>query len=257
MLLRTGIFFSYSKEKDFFNVLAVRTKGLAFRLYGQSLLFLFVIRVASTIFAASKTRAMVSYCLYKKLIIMANTSDISRGMILNLEGSLYTIIEFGENKTARAAAKVWAKLKGVDNNRSIEKTWNSGDTIFPVRVERRYYQFLYKDDTGYNFMDNETFEQVALPENTIDAPQYLKEGQEVGVLINTENDQVLGAEMPDKIVLLVTYTEPGLRGDTATRTLKPATLETGASINVPLFVNEGELIRINTKTGEYVERVKE
>ena len=120
-------------------------------------------------------------------------------MVISLDGSLYTVVEFGENKTARAAAKVWAKLKGVDNNRSIEKTWNSGDSIFPVRVERRYYQFLYKDDTGYNFMDNETFEQLALQETTIDAPQYLKEGQEVGVLINTENDQVLGAELPDKI----------------------------------------------------------
>lgn len=188
---------------------------------------------------------------------MANTADISRGLIINLEGSLYTVVEFGENKTARAAAKVWAKLKGVDNSRSIEKTWNSGDTIFPVRVERRFYQFLYKDDTGYNFMDNQTFEQIALQEATIDAPQYLKEGQEVGVLINTENDQVLGAELPDKIVLKIVYTEPGLRGDTATRTLKQATLETGGIIGVPLFVNEGELIRINTKTGEYVERVKE
>jgi elongation factor P len=178
-------------------------------------------------------------------------------MVLSLEGSLYTVVEFGENKTARAAAKVWAKLKGVDNNRSIEKTWNSGDTIFPVRIEKRYYQFLYKDDGGYNFMDNETFEQVALQEHTIDAPQYLKEGQEVGVMINTDNDQVLGAELPDKIVLQVIYTEPGMRGDTATRTLKPAKLETGAGVNVPLFVNEGELIRINTKTGEYVERVKE
>jgi elongation factor P len=188
---------------------------------------------------------------------MANTSDISRGMILNLDGSLYSVVEFGENKTARAAAKVWAKLKGVDNNRSIEKTWNSGDTIFPVRVEKRTYQFLYKDDTGYNFMDNETFEQIALQESAIDSPQYLKEGQEVGILINTENDQILAAELPDKITLQVTYCEPGLRGDTATRTLKPATLETGATVGVPLFVNDGEFIRINTKTGEYVERVKE
>ena len=188
---------------------------------------------------------------------MANTSDISRGMILNLDGSLYSVVEFGENKTARAAAKVWAKLKGVDNSRSIEKTWNSGDNIYPVRVERHTYQFLYKDDTGYNFMNSETFEQIALQPETIDAPQYLKEGQEVGILINTENDQVLGAELPDKITLLITYCEPGVRGDTATRTLKPATLETGATVGVPLFVNEGELIRVNTKTGEYVERVKE
>ncbi|HMP95054.1 MAG TPA: elongation factor P [Phnomibacter sp.] len=188
---------------------------------------------------------------------MANTSDISRGLIIKLDGSLYKVVEFGENKTARAAAKVWAKLQGVDNNRTIEKTWNSGDSIFPVRVERRAYQFLYKDDTGYNFMDNETFEQIAIAEELINAPQFLKDGQEVSVLINTETETPMSVELPDKIVLLVTYSEPGLRGDTATRTLKPATVETGATVNVPLFVNEGELIRINTATGEYVERVKE
>jgi elongation factor P len=178
-------------------------------------------------------------------------------MILKLEGSLYTVVEFGENKTARAAAKVWARLKGLDNNRTIEKTWNSGENIFPVRVERKNYQYLYKDDTGYNFMDNETFEQIAVQEMLIDAPQFLKEGQEVGVLINTETELPMGVELPDKIVMQVTYSEPGVRGDTATRTLKPATIETGATVMVPLFVNEGELIRINTKTGEYVERVKE
>jgi elongation factor P len=187
---------------------------------------------------------------------MATTSDISRGMIIKLDGSLYSIVEFGENKTARAAAKVWAKLKGVDNNRSIEKTWNSGDNIFPVRVEKKSFQFLYKDDTGYNFMDNETFEQIAVEENLVDAPQFLKEGQEVSVAFNTETELPMTVELPDKIVLLVTYTEPGLRGDTATRTLKPATVETGATVSVPLFVEEGELIRVNAKTGEYVERVK-
>lgn len=188
---------------------------------------------------------------------MATTADISRGMIIKLDGSLYSIVDFGENKTARAAAKVWAKLKGVDNKRSIEKTWNSGDTIHPVRVERKDYQFLYKDDSGYNFMDTETFEQIALGEELIDAPQFLKDGQEVSMLINTETEQPMSVELPDKIVLKVTYSEPGVKGDTATRTLKPATVETGATVNVPLFVNEGELIRINTKNGEYVERVKE
>jgi elongation factor P len=167
------------------------------------------------------------------------------------------VVEFGENKTARAAAKVWAKLKGLDNSRSIEKTWNSGDTIYPVRVERKTYQFLYKDDTGYNFMDNETFEQIAIAETMVDAPQFLKDGAEVSVLVNTETELPMSVELPDKIVLKVTYSEPGVKGDTATRTLKPATVETGATVNVPLFVNEGELIRINTKTGEYVERVKE
>ena len=167
------------------------------------------------------------------------------------------MVEFGENKTARAAAKVWAKLKGVDNSRTIEKTWNSGDSIFPVRVERKDYQFLYKDDTGYNFMDSETFEQIAVLESLVDAPQFLVEGQGVTVLINTETEQPMSIELPDKIISKVTYSEPGVRGDTATRTLKPAKVETGATVMVPLFVNEGDVIRINTKTGEYIERVKE
>ena len=188
---------------------------------------------------------------------MATTADIRTGLIIKLDNSLYSVVEFGQNKTARAAAKVWAKLKGVDNNRSIEKTWNSGDNIFPVRVEKKTYQFLYKDDTGYNFMNTETFEQVSLQEEMVDAPQFLKDGQEVGILINTETELPMSVELPDKIVMKVIYSEPGVKGDTATRTLKPAKVETGATVNVPLFVNEGELIRINTKTGEYVERVKE
>jgi len=187
---------------------------------------------------------------------MATTSDISRGMILKLDNSLYSVVEFGENKTARAAAKVWAKLKGVDNKRSIEKTWNSGETIFPVRVEKKAFQFLYKDESGYNLMNNETFEQIALAEEMIDAPQFLKDGGEVFVFINSETEQPIGAELPEKISLLITYCEPGVRGDTATRATKPATVETGATVNVPLFVNDGETIRINTKTGDYVERVK-
>ena len=188
---------------------------------------------------------------------MATTSDISRGVILKLDGSLYSVVEFGENKTARAAAKVWAKLKGVDNKRSIEKTWNSGETIYPVRVEKRAFQFLYKDESGFNLMNNETFEQIAIGEEMIDAPQFLKDGAEVFVFINTETDQAIGAELPEKIVVRVTYCEPGLRGDTATRALKASTVETGATVMVPLFVEEGELIRVNTKSGDYVERVKE
>ncbi len=192
-----------------------------------------------------------------KIFVMANTSDMRSGLILKIDGSLYTVIEFGQNKTARAAAKVWAKLKGVDNNRTIEQTWNSGETIFPVRVEKKPYQFLYKDDSGYTFMDTETYEQISVQESMVDAPRFLKDGQEVSVLINTETDLPMGVELPDKITMRVTYSEPGVKGDTATRTLKPATIETGATVNVPLFVNEGELIRIHTKTGEYVERVKE
>ncbi|MEN9702021.1 MAG: elongation factor [Bacteroidota bacterium] len=187
---------------------------------------------------------------------MATTSDITRGMILKLDGSLYSVVEFGENKTARAAAKVWAKLKGVDNKRSIEKTWNSGETVYPVRVEKKTFQYLYKDDSGYNLMNNETFEQIAMAEEMIDAPQFLMDGAEVFVFMNTETEQPIGAELPEKIDVLITYCEPGIKGDTATRALKAATIESGATVMVPLFVNEGEKIKINTKNGEYVERVK-
>lgn len=187
---------------------------------------------------------------------MATTADIKNGLILKLEGGLYSVVEFGQNKTARSAAKLWAKLKGVDNNRSIEHTWNSGETLYPVRVERRNYQFLYKDDSGFNLMDTETFEQIVVPEANIEKANLYKDGQECFVLINTETDLPLGVELPSSVNLMVTYAEPGLKGDTATRTLKPATLETGATVNVPLFVNANELIKINTVTGEYIERVK-
>lgn len=188
---------------------------------------------------------------------MATTADIRNGMILKLDNALYSVVEFGQNKTARSAAKVWAKLKGVDNKRSIEHTWNSGEVIHPVRIEKRNYQFLYKDDNGFNLMDTESFEQITVDETMIDRPDLYKDGQDCFVLVNTETEMPLGVELPGSVVLRVTYTEPGLKGDTATRTLKPATLETGATVNIPLFVDTDELIKINTVTGEYMERVKE
>jgi elongation factor P len=187
---------------------------------------------------------------------MATTADIRNGIILKLDNSLYSVIEFGQNKTARSAAKVWAKLKGVDNTRSIEHTWNSGENIYPVRVEKRPYQFLYKDDSGFNLMDTESYEQISLAEQMIDNPGLYKDGQECFVMVNTETETPMSVELPANIVLQVTYSEPGVKGDTATRTLKPATVETGATVMVPLFVNEGELIRIDSKTGAYMERVK-
>ena len=188
---------------------------------------------------------------------MATTADIRNGLIIKLDNSLYSVVEFGQNKTARSAAKVWAKLKGVDNNRSIEHTWNSGETIYPVRVERRPYQFLYKDDSGFNFMDNATFEQIVMPENVIERPELYKDGQEVSVLVNTETELPMSVELPSNVVLQITYSEPGMKGDTATRTLKPATVETGATVMVPLFVDTNEFIRIDSKTGAYIERVKQ
>jgi len=187
---------------------------------------------------------------------MATTADIRNGLILKLDGGLYSVVEFGQNKTARSAAKLWAKLKGVDNNRSIEHTWNSGETLYPVRVERRTFQFLYKDESGFNLMDNDTFEQIVIPEANISRPDLYKDGQECFVLINTETELPLGVELPPSVNLKVTYAEPGIKGDTANRVLKPATMETGAIVNVPLFVNPDEVIKINTVTGEYIERVK-
>ena len=187
---------------------------------------------------------------------MASTSDIRTGLILKIDGNLYTVIEFGENKTARAAAKVWAKMKGVDNNRTIEKTWNSGETIHPVRVEKHAYQFLYKDDMGYNFMNTETFEQIPIPGEQIEGVQYLKDGDIVEVQVHAESETILTAEMPNHVILEITYTEPGLRGDTATNTLKLATVETGAEVRVPLFIETGEKVKIDTRTGTYIERAK-
>ncbi|MFM2386783.1 MAG: elongation factor [Bacteroidota bacterium] len=192
----------------------------------------------------------------KFFVKMASTQDIRTGLIIKLDNNLYSVVEFGQNKTARAAAKVWAKLKGVDNTRTIEHTWNSGDTIYPVRVERQPYQFLYKDDMGYNFMNTENYEQVVLAENLIDSPQFYKDGQEVVLVVNTETDTIMGSELPSSIITTITYTEPGMKGDTATRTLKPATIETGATVMVPLFCDEGEVIKVDTRTGAYMERVK-
>ena len=188
---------------------------------------------------------------------MATTADMRMGLILKLDGSLYSVVEFGQNKTARAAAKVWAKLKGVDNNRSIEHTWNSGDNIFPIRVEKRAYQYLYKDDSGFNLMDNNSFEQIVINKSMIEHPELFKDGQECFVIVNTETETPMSVELPPSVTLRVTYSEPGVKGDTATRAMKSATIETGATINVPLFVNEGDLIKIDAKTGNYVERVKE
>lgn len=188
---------------------------------------------------------------------MATTADMRTGLIIKLDNNLYSVVEFGQNKTARAAAKVWAKLKGVDNTRTIEHTWNSGDNIFPVRVEKRNYQFLYKDDSGFNLMDNNTFEQIIISESMVEHPELYKDGQECFVIVNTETEMPMSVELPSSVNLRVTYSEPGLKGDTATRAMKAATLETGATIQVPLFVNEGDLIKIETKNASYVERVKE
>mgnify|MGYP001004880903 CR=1 FL=1 len=188
---------------------------------------------------------------------MATTADIRNGMCIDLDGQYYFIVEFLHVKPGKGAAFVRTKLRNVTTGRVLDKTFNSGVRIDEVRIERRPFQYLYQDDMGYNFMNTETFEQIPIPAEQIEGVQFLKEGDLVEVQIHAESGTILTAEMPTHVVLEITYTEPGLRGDTATNTLKPATVETGAEVRVPLFINEGEKIRVDTRTGTYVERVKE
>ena len=188
---------------------------------------------------------------------MATTADFRTGLSIEHNGDLYTIVDFQHVKPGKGGAFVRTKLKSLTSGKVIENTFTAGVKITTARVERRPFQFLYKDDHGYNFMSNETFEQVTLQEEQIDAPEFLKEGQEVAIIVHAEEEKILGCELPQFVVLEVTYTEPGLKGDTATNTLKPATVETGAEISVPLFINIGEIIKVDTQQKTYSERVKQ
>lgn len=187
---------------------------------------------------------------------MATTADIRNGMCIDMDGQYYVIIEFLHVKPGKGAAFVRTKMRSVTTGRVLEKTFNAGVKIDEVRIERRPYQFLYKEGEYYIMMNNETFEQIAIPGNQIEGVAFLKEGDTIDVQVHAETETVLTAELPQTVVLEITYTEPGIKGDTATNATKPATVETGAEIRVPLFINEGEKIKINTKDGSYVERVR-
>ncbi|MEY3646889.1 MAG: hypothetical protein RL127_1597 [Bacteroidota bacterium] len=187
---------------------------------------------------------------------MATTADIKNGMVIKYNDDLYSIIEFLHVKPGKGPAFVRTKLRSLTSGKVIDNTFNSGVTIYPVRVERRKFQFIYKDEFGFNFMDNESFEQILLGENLCVMADLMKEGQEVEILINTEDDSALSCELPPFVELKVTYTEPGVRGDTANSPKKPATVETGATITVPIFIEQDELIKVDTRTYSYAERVK-
>ncbi len=187
---------------------------------------------------------------------MANTSEIRNGLCLDHNNDIYTVVEFLHVKPGKGPAFVRTKLKSLTNGKVIDNTWPSSHKINIVRVERRHYQFLYQDDMGYNFMDNDTYEQISIQEKMISNPKLLKEGSSVEMLFHAEKEIPLTIEMPQYIVLEVTHTEPGLKGNTATNATKPATVETGAEIRVPLFITEGEKIKIDTRTASYVERAK-
>lgn len=187
---------------------------------------------------------------------MATTADIRNGMCIDIDGQYYFVVEFLHVKPGKGAAFVRTKLKNVVNGRVLERTFNAGVKLDEVRIERRAYQYLYKDDMGFNFMNNETFEQITIAKDCINGVEFMKEGDNLEVVLHAVSETVLYADMPTHVILEITYTEPGLKGDTATNTLKPATVETGAIVRVPLFLETGEKIKVDTRDGSYAERVR-
>lgn len=187
---------------------------------------------------------------------MANTSDIRKGLCIRYNNDIYKIVEFLHVKPGKGPAFVRTKLKSISTGKVIDNTFSAGHKIDDVRIETRNYQFLYNDGTTYHFMNTDDYNQIALQEGTLDTPQLLKEGEIVKVMFNTEDSSPLTVEMPASVVLEVTHTEPGVKGNTATNATKPATVETGAKVKVPLFINEGDRIKIDTEKGSYMERAK-
>jgi len=187
---------------------------------------------------------------------MATTADIRNGLVIDFNNDLYSIVEFQHVKPGKGPAFIRTTLKSPENGRVISHTSDSGVKIAIARVERRKYQFLFKDHSGYHFMHMETYEQIFLGEEIINAPQFLKEGQEVEIVFHADTETPLSCDLPPFVILKVIYTEPGLRGNTATNTLKDATVETGAKVRIPLFIDTDEIIKVDTRTGEYSERVK-
>lgn len=188
---------------------------------------------------------------------MATTSDIRNGLCIRHNHDIYKIIEFLHVKPGKGPAFVRTKLRSVTTGKVLENTFSAGHKIEEVRVETHRYQFLYNDGEYYHFMNEEDFNQIQLKEAALDSPQLLKEGEYVTIMINSEDNMPLSVEMPASVILEVISTEPGVKGNTATNATKPATVETGAVINVPLFINEGDKIKIETEKGTYKERMKE
>ncbi len=187
---------------------------------------------------------------------MATTTDIRNGLCIEHNGNLWTIVEFQHVKPGKGPAFVRTKMKNVKSGKVLSNTFPSGSKINIQRIEHRSYQFLYKEGDLYHFMNNEDFEQTFINESLISAPKLLKEGENVKIAFHSETESAILCEMPTYVVLEITYTEPGEKGNTATNAFKEATLETGATVRVPLFINTGDKIKIDTRTGDYSERVK-
>lgn len=187
---------------------------------------------------------------------MASTADFKNGLCIEYNNGLYIITEFQHVKPGKGPAFVRTKLKNVRTGKVIDNTFSAGHKVVTARVEKRTHQFLYKDDYGYHFMNSETYEQVMIEETMLDAADLMKDGQEADILFHAETETPLTCELPAYVELEITYTEPGIKGDTATNATKAATLETGAEIQVPLFINQGDRIKVDTRTRSYGERVK-
>ncbi len=187
---------------------------------------------------------------------MATTADFKNGLVLEYNNDLYKITDFQHVKPGKGPAFVRTKLKSMTNGKVLDNTFTAGVTVQTARVETREYQYLYEEEDGYIFMNNESFEQVSIAQDLIENWDLLKEGQQVFVMWYAEKDEPLSVELPPFVELLITYSEPGVAGNTATNASKNATVETGAIIQVPLFIEQGELIKVDTRTRAYGERVK-
>ena len=174
-----------------------------------------------------------------------------------MDGKLYFCIDFLHVKPGKGNTIMRTTLKDVVSGRVLEKRFNIGESLEDVRVERRAYQYLYLEGQDYIFMNQETYDQIPIAKDLITGVDYMKEGDVVEVVSDADTNTILYAEMPVKTTLRVTHSEPGIKGDTATNTLKPATLETGVEVRVPLFINEGDLIQVDTRDGSYLARAKE
>ena len=188
---------------------------------------------------------------------MANTSDIRKGLCIRFSNDIYKIIEFLHVKPGKGPAFVRTKLKSVTTGKVVDNTFSAGHKIEDVPVETHKFQYLYSEGDTFHFMNTEDYNQITLQKSPLDRPDLLKEGEVVTEIINSEDSAPLSVEMPASVILEVTATEPGVKGNTATNATKPATVETGARINVPLFINEGDKIKVETEKGTYQERVKE
>ncbi len=187
---------------------------------------------------------------------MATTTDIKNGVCIEMNGDLLSVVEFLHVKPGKGNTFVRTKLKSFKTGRTLEHSFLAGSKIDIARIERRPYTFLYKDDSGYHFMHAEDFEQISIQEDIINAPQFLKEGQYVEMIVHADTETPLSCELPPFVDMEITYTEPGIKGNTATNAMKDATVETGAKIRVPLFIETGERIKVDTRTAEYSERIK-